>query len=371
MSKRRIIYIVKSDLAYYPPCLSQIRMIHDLGIDIEVWFGSSKVTAIDILETEGIPYVRLTDPRGILSGSLDVLSNWLAFRQVLSERLKGIDKTNAVLWFGTAESAMPMIGALNGYNYIVSALELYDDVPIKRRLLGILYKGAIATTACEISRAYIMRSWWNLATIPYVFPNKPYGMDLRRELPITCNESAQVINDLKGREYVIYQGILQNEEYVTEIAKALKVSDRHYPLVLMGIDRNGMASRIRRIYNETLYYESIPAPKHLEVTSRAHIGIVFYDGANLNKAFCAPNKIYEYSSFGMPILANRMPGLVNTVGAYGCAECIDLQEQEIVGAIERIDANYSQYSSAAKRFFSHTDNLATMQRMLGDLGLCQ
>ena len=142
-----------------------------------------------------------------------------------------------------------------------------------------------------------------------------------------------------------------------------------YPLVLMGIDNAGMAPRIRSIYEETYYYESIPAPKHLEVTSRAHIGIVFYKAAILNEAFCAPNKIYEYSSFGMPMLANDIPGLSRTVGAAGCAECVPLVQDEIVSAIERIDRAYANYSAAAKSFFRSTDNMETMRKIIHDIGV--
>ena len=364
---RKIIYIVKSDLAYYPPCMSQIRMLHDLGTDVEVWFGSSKNSAKEILAEEGIPFVELVDPRGQASGKLDVFLNWSGFRRALKARLASYNSASTLLWFGTAESAMPMAGALGGWAYVVSALELYDDIPMKKKLLGSLAKDAVAMTACEISRAYIMQRWWNLPRVPYVFPNKPYGMKLARNLPLTCDETRRIVDDLAGREFVIYQGILQNEDCVAEIASALAELPQRYPLVLMGIDRVGMAPRIREIYSEAMYFPSIPAPRHLEVTSRAHIGVVFYDGANLNKAFCAPNKIYEYSSFGLPILANGMPGLVNTVGAFGCAECIPLEKDEIKAAIKRIDADYGIYSENARRFFEHTDNMATMRHMLTDL----
>mgnify|MGYP006963779989 CR=1 FL=1 len=36
----KIVYIVKTKLHYYPPCISQIRMIKKLGGDIEVIYGT-------------------------------------------------------------------------------------------------------------------------------------------------------------------------------------------------------------------------------------------------------------------------------------------------------------------------------------------
>ena len=117
-----------------------------------------------------------------------------------------------------------------------------------------------------------------------------------------------------------------------------------------------------------LFFESIPAPKHLEVTSHAHIGIVFYDGMTLNKAFCAPNKIYEYSYFGLPCLSNRIPGLVNTVEAFRFGRCIDMKKEEIISAINDIEDNYEEYSLNGKVFYNATDNIAVMRKLLTDIG---
>ena len=47
---RKVIYIVKSNLHYYPPCMAQIQMLDDLGIETEVWYGSSAPKALEILE---------------------------------------------------------------------------------------------------------------------------------------------------------------------------------------------------------------------------------------------------------------------------------------------------------------------------------
>ena len=41
----KIVYIVKTKLHYYPPCISQIRMIKDLDYDIEVLYGTSDNSA--------------------------------------------------------------------------------------------------------------------------------------------------------------------------------------------------------------------------------------------------------------------------------------------------------------------------------------
>ena len=132
----------------------------------------------------------------------------------------------------------------------------------------------------------------------------------------------------------------------------------------MGIDKYHSVDKIKEIYDKVEYVSYIPAPYHLEITSYAHIGIVFYRDDCLNKVFCAPNKIYEYSGFGIPMLANNIPGLKNTVGNAGAAECIDMKKDNIIKSIKKIEADYATYSANAKKFFAGTDNFETMKEMM-------
>ena len=77
---RKVIYLVKSNLHYYPPCMAQIQMLDDLGIEVEVWYGSSASNALEILSKRGIKLVPLSDKRLAKRGKLDSLLNWLNFR---------------------------------------------------------------------------------------------------------------------------------------------------------------------------------------------------------------------------------------------------------------------------------------------------
>lgn len=76
---------------------------------------------------------------------------------------------------------------------------------------------------------------------------------------------------------------------------------------------------------------------------------------------------YEYSGFGIPMLANDIPGLKNTVGNAGAAECIELKSNNIVHAIQKIEEDYDTYSENAKKFFAGTDNLKTMKKLMGKI----
>ena len=189
---KKVIYIVKSELHIYPPCIAQIRMLKKNGVDVEVWYGSCAKQLLAIFDAENIPYVDLHEQRGKLPGKLDRLNNWYQFASAVKKKMKTVkDASQTLFWFGTAETAMPMVGKLKGYNYALTSLELLDDNKTKNRLFSMLTGDAKFIVCCETTRAFIMRNWYGLKKLPYVMPNKPYDFqDARRKTPSThhCKE---------------------------------------------------------------------------------------------------------------------------------------------------------------------------------------
>lgn len=360
---KKIIYIVKTKLHYYPPCVSQIRMIKDLGYDVEVLYGTSNESALNLLDSEHIKHRKIGNISDDTPTKLKKIISWYKYRKSLKKELKKYGN-NTIFWFGTAESVLPMKGALKNKKYIVSLLELLDEEPNKIKLLKNIVKNSIAYTVCEETRGYIMKYWWKLDKNPYVFPNKPYNQIRDKKHQPSCDETKKYIDIIKDKKIILYQGIIQNTDEIAEIAKALNTINKDYTLLLMGIDKYNSVEKIKRIYDKVEYISYIPAPLHLEITSYARIGITFYRPDSLNKVFCAPNKIYEYSGFGIPIIANDIPGLKNTVGKFGAAECVNLTEKNIIDAIKIIENDYDNYSKNALIFFESTDNLKTMKELI-------
>lgn len=369
----RIVYIVKTDLHYYPPCMMQIRYLKQMGVNIEVWFASSNESATNILEKEDIPYVCLGESTR-KNTKISKIKNWLEFRFRVKKQLKTINKNeldNILFWVGTAESAIPLYGVIDKYHYVLTMLELLDDPQnrIKLKLFGRMAKKAEALTACEITRAYLMRYWFKLDKLPYVMPNKPFELGVSKKAIPSCEKTRSSIEIIKDKHFIIFQGIYQKLDYLKEVAKALAKMNIDYHFVLMGFDlyKTNAYEELKRIYDKVIELPSLPAPLHLEVTSHAEIGLVFYDDFSLNQAFCAPNKIYEYSGFGIPMLANKIPGLENTVGKYNAGMCVNFECNELVGAINTILDNHKDFEINSKELFDSVDNMKTISKIAESL----
>lgn len=363
----KVAYVLRNSLGDYPPCIAHVLMLNDLGVDVTVYCGSCTGAAADLLKDRGISVHEL-GVRRVLGGALGRVESYLKFRWRVLQSIGGDLESGSPVWFGTADSAMALVGRLGRARYVLSVLELYDTKRIYRTMLHLLAPRAAAVVACEIHRAWMMLQWWNLQRLPFVLPNKTYGHPRTRGLQPSHDDTGAAVGQLKGKTVVIYQGMIAPDRDLTLLARALARAANNYLLVLMGPERYEGVRRIQEIYGDTVYVGKFDAPRHLEVTSYAHIGVAYYDASTLNNIFCAPNKTYEYAGFGIPTLCNDVPGLVHTVGMSGAGVCVDFNDEEsLCSALEEIERRHDELALGAKRFFDDVDSHKIMKAIVDQL----
>ena len=357
----RIAYFIRLPLHKYPPCLSQILYLRDMGHDIDLFFGGCDQRVEQSLIERGIAChdLGLNFKRSIIPSSL---KSFIKYRSKVRKIIAHKNICFDLYWFGTADSCFALYPTINKRNFVISVLELYDNNSFYRRAISLVINKARVVIACEDTRASIMKIWYNLKTKPYVIPNKPYKVPTEKNMVGSIDETKRMISVIRGKKVVLYQGIISSDRDLTELADAMRIINTDYYLVLMGPILNDTIGIIKRKYEKTIYIGSAPAPYHLEVTSHASIGIANYDDSCLNNLFCAPNKIYEYSAFGIPIIGSKVPGLESTIGLAGAGVCVDFKNPNaIADGLREIINNYQDYSQRAKDFYYSTDNYQTMR----------
>ena len=132
-----------------------------------------------------------------------------------------------------------------------------------------------------------------------------------------------------------------------------------YAFVVMSGNLDGLKYR----GSNTYFLPFIIPPYHLEITSWAYIGILIYKpvrGATtspLNAVYCAPNKLYEYAMYGIPMIGNNVPGLKSSICDNTIGKIFEIMnEDSIIRTINEIERNYELYSSNAISFYQRTDN---------------
>lgn len=361
----KIYYILKKGFQCYPPCLAQLLYLNDLGVNLEVYHGQNTTIINDMLDQRGIKHHTLKSDKDN-SNRFQSMKTLIQYTLEIKKILKTIEG-DSVIWFGNCESVITVWKKVRGKKFVLSVLELDDLNSFIGRQLKKFINQARAVLCCEKHRAAIMRIYYKLDKEPYVLPNKPY--EFKNEKLILNENFQQIINPIKNKFIVLYQGIISPDRPLDKIAEALnKLNDDEVMFLVLGKANAKYQADLIKRYKQTVFAGYIPSPQHLLVTQYANIGIANYDYSCLNNLFCAPNKIYEYSRFGVPMLASQNLGLSETVGKDKAAVCVDfLNINQIIDGIKEIKENYSNYSKASREFYEKTSNIEKIKEIIENI----
>ncbi len=365
----KITYIFKKGFQYYPPCLTQVLNLQDLGVELEVYHGENTAMIDKLLDERGITHYQFS--KDIQSkNKFESGINLLRFMP----EIRALDKkipSDRIFWFGNCETAIAMgTNILKKRRFVISVLELYDEESFIGKQLAKFIKYAEAVVCCEPHRAAIMMSRHGLKKMPYVIANKPY------ELKEKLNPNKELIEELKtfdNKFIVVYQGNISPERPLNEIVTALnRLNDDSIYFFVLGKYFKGRGDsyidKLKEAYKNTVFWGYVPAPEHLVITEKCHVGVANYDVSCLNTVFCAPNKIYEYSKYGLPMLCSQNIGLTETVGAANAAECVNFDNvDEIAKGLKKIKDNYELYSQNARKFYDEYDVKEKIAEVLAEL----
>ena len=111
---------------------------------------------------------------------------------------------------------------------------------------------------------------------------------------------------------------------------------KKFELLFVGI----LNKEVKKIINnyELPNVKIIDQVKHYEldeIYKNTDVGIILYKDVGLNYKFCAPNKLYEYWSFGIPVIGDNLPGLTSLIFESEMCKLVDMKNShEISSAIE-------------------------------------
>lgn len=362
--QRQVIYFCFQDPEKNPPCLTEMYQLVDRGYRVILVSAFCSDTFAKQLRKRNIHCARFK-----LSQSKNVLArkgrNLLLFIRGWNLILRKYLTDDTVLWIGNEKSAFKHWFLLRGkHPVILNSLEFYED-PVWQKKMRKIVPDVDVLTACEPHRAQYMKDWWNLKELPFILRNKPYAHPGKRNMRGSTQQTCEAIARMQGKKILMYQGAIEKDRDLSLLAEALSHSDSGYWLTLSGPVKDDTLQKVQKLYDRVLYLGNISPEYFLEVTSWAHICVAYYRDNCINNRCCAPNKIYEYTGFGIPVLCNNITGLQTTIGDAGAGVCVDFSdERALMNAISEINEHYEKYSANALRFYQETDNTPVMDEIL-------
>jgi glycosyltransferase involved in cell wall biosynthesis len=173
----------------------------------------------------------------------------------------------------------------------------------------------------EENRGWMTYFMAKLKERPWYLPNIPLVPDFGEvKVPAKLEKPVK-----EGKIIIFYSGLIDfYKRCLGELISAIGQLDDRFCLVIMP-GRNPDASLTKRIETEAqklgaegrvILLDSMPAPSHLSVFRFASAGIGLYRPSSLNQVYAAPNRIYEFTAFGVPVVLPDFPQFVGLASKY-------------------------------------------------------
>lgn len=378
---KKVIIIPKDDLVKYPPTISLINILIKMKVEIVCIGIYSDDERRAAFEAAGVKFIPIY--REIKDVSKNRRVNWICLlwrmykytskmKQVLSS--SEISKDD-LIWFVYSNTIGYLQKYIERFEYVVQFYEfenfaldgkerfLHPSYDVKRFLTK-----AKALVHCEYNRAIITNGLYGVNKRFFILPNKPFNpseaesLSMPEEIRVTINE---IKERTRGKKVILYQGIFNSSERrLDEFCDAMSLLPDEYMFIAMG-GGGGYFEEIKKKYSSDriVFIPFIRPPYHLEITQLASYGVLTYHPANqsyvgvINPLYCAPNKIFEFGKYGIPMIANDVPGLKMIFSEYNCGKVVDypITAQKIADIVVKMENEYSVMSKGAKAYYDSVD----------------
>ena len=370
-----ILVVNNPQLAALPPARNLVESLLRLGHQVTLITKDDSKKTIEQQENLKIIIIEELDKKNPINAILSYLYRCFKLKRLVEREMQ----YNDILWTTTDKSIRDLRGTVLKYKHVMQLAELIEDIPVipGQNLFYVnaakYARNAFRVVVPEYNRAHIQKVWWNLKDTPKVLPNRMSIPKFEDYIPYDVQKVRDELSK-ERKKIILYQGIFGLDRELEVYAKAIETMQDEYAFYIMG--RNAKGYQIETLIKKYPFIkiiDHINAPYHLAITQMAYIGLLPYKANKvsylsiLNAVFCAPNKIYEYSAYGIPMIGTEVPGLTIPFEIYKCGCTVSgNSEQEVIDSIKFISNNYETMSNNCEYLYKNCDFDRIVKEILGE-----
>lgn len=143
---------------------------------------------------------------------------------------------------------------------------------------------------------------------------------------------------IEGGIVFLYQGALMRGRGIDLLLKTFSRvrGDKH--IVFMGY--GSYEQKIKEFaasHANIHFHEAVSPDEVLRYTAGADVGICLIENTCLSYYYSLPNKLYEYTLAGMPVIVSQFPEMARLVRQFGNGWDTVVQEEHILSLVDQID----------------------------------
>lgn len=153
-------------------------------------------------------------------------------------------------------------------------------------------------------------------------------------LPNSNNTKFDIFEKIskKSSKVVTHIGAVGLNHHIKNYLDAIsKMDESQYEFRFIGLLTSDVQSLIESYHRKNIII--IGQVKHSELEKyykETDVGMILYKDVSLNHRFCAPNKLYEYWSYGIPVIGDELPGLQSVFRDESLGCLVDMSDPKLI-----------------------------------------
>jgi hypothetical protein len=152
----------------------------------------------------------------------------------------------------------------------------------------------------------------------------------------------KAIEKLKNEKDITFIFLGRMDKEVEQLSKTLKLENIHF-------------------------FDSIPHEQLYGIYKRTNLGVILYKGTSLNYEYCAPNKLYEFWSQGIPVIGHNLKSLTPIFVKYFMGTLTNFENENlIIDSILKLKEDKKLNKEILKNYFEKHLSISNYIKMFDE-----
>lgn len=302
---------------------------------------------------------------------------YLDFNLNLFFKLLQISKKGDILLANDLDALLPnfLVSKIKGLDLVFDSHEIFSEVPTlyNRKFKKGIWKFLEKSLVPKIKHFYTVSNgyadWFeNQYKIrPEVIMNVPLinsdfnQEELKIELP----------NIKQDEKVIIYQGAINFSRGIDKMIEAMQYVENTQLWILGNGPKKLDYENLMRAFDlsdKVKFLGSIPPAQLKLITPKADLGLSLEEDFGISYRYALPNKIFDYTHAGVPMLGTNLPEIKNTIETYKLGRVVESHEpKHIAEMIQKMLAEgkqpYAQNLKNAAKVFNWVNEENKLKRI--------
>lgn len=277
--------------------------------------------------------------------SQEGMGMYLNFNWQLYKKLMEITTKDDILLANDLDALFPnyWVSKKKGCRLVFDSHEIFSEMPS-------LSQRKLKKKVWESLESYLVPKVKNFYTVSDSYANwfeKEYKIkpEVIRNVPIVqsnnYNKLTIELPELQPNEKVLlYQGAVNVSRGIDKMIEAMKlVSNAQLWIIGDGPKKKEYEALTNELNleNKVKFLGNLKPIQLKLITPKADLGLSLEEDAGISYRYALPNKIFDYTHAGVPILGTYLPEIKNTIDTYGLGKTIESHDvQHIANLIKEM-----------------------------------